>query len=67
MNSYIGGREVACVPFAGAAHRCEVGGYDLSEVVLFNGGARATGDAPGDLKAAETRARQERVGIWAAR
>ena len=67
MNSYIGGREVACVPFAGAAHRCEVGGYDLSEVVLFNGGARATGDASGDLKAAETRARQERVGIWAAR
>lgn len=67
LKSYIGGREVACVPFAGAAHRCEVGGYDLSEVVLFNGGARATNDAPGDLKAAESRARAEGVGVWARR
>jgi endonuclease YncB( thermonuclease family) len=64
MNGYIGGREVACVPFSGTAHRCEVGGYDLSEVVLFNGGGRASGDAPADLKDAEARARSAGVGIW---
>lgn len=67
MNGYIGGREVDCVPFGRASHRCELDGYDLSEVVLFNGGARATEDAPPYLQAAEARARSDRVGIWGGR
>jgi len=33
-------------------HRCEVDGWDLSEAVLFNGGGRATRDAPPALQAA---------------
>jgi len=67
MNGYIGGREVDCVPFGRASHRCELDGYDLSEVVLFNGGARATDDAPPYLQAAEARARADRVGLWGGR
>ncbi len=67
MDGYIGGREVDCVPFGLASHRCELDGYDLSEVVLFNGAARTTADAPPYLKAAEARARAERVGIWGGR
>lgn len=67
MNGYIGGREVDCVPFGRATYRCELDGYDLSEVVLFNGGARARDDAPPYLRAAEARARADRVGIWGGR
>lgn len=64
MRRYIAGREVVCQPFDAAAFRCEVGGYDLSEVVLFNGGGRALADAPPELLAAEQEARHGRVGIW---
>src|SRR5690606_16397153 len=65
MADYIGGREVLCRPAPGGRHRCEVDGWDLSEVVLFNGGGRATADAPADYVKAERKARTQRKGIWA--
>lgn len=65
MADYIGDREVECAPAAGDRHRCEVAGWDLSEVVLFNGGGRATPDAPDAYVRAERKARAERRGIWA--
>jgi 1A family penicillin-binding protein len=64
MAAYLGGKEVVCTP-SGAAHRCEVGGYDLAEVVVWNGGARAAPDAAPALKSAEAAARAARRGIWA--
>jgi 1A family penicillin-binding protein len=67
MADYIAGREVECVPSSAGRHRCEVDGWDLSEVVLFNGGGRATPDAPPDLRAAERKARAARKGIWGGR
>jgi membrane peptidoglycan carboxypeptidase len=58
-------REVICEP-AGAPerYRCSVDGQNLSEVILSNGGARASPDAPAELLAAEEEARSGRVGIW---
>ncbi len=40
---------------------------DLAETALFNGGARATADAPPAYRAAELAARQARRGVWAER
>ena len=65
MADYIGDREVQCRPAARGQHRCEVDGWDLSEVVLFNGGGRASPDAPAGYVRAERKARAERKGIWA--
>jgi hypothetical protein len=42
----------------------QVEGRDLSEVVLFNGGGRATPDATPELKAAEAKARAAGHGVW---
>jgi penicillin-binding protein 1A len=64
MAAYIGGREVVCRPAEAGRHLCEVDGYDLSEVVLHNGGGRATAEASAVLIEAERRARMERRGIW---
>jgi hypothetical protein len=47
-----------------SAHICTVEGRDLSEVVLFNGGGRASSEATPDLAAAEDHARTERLGVW---
>jgi penicillin-binding protein 1A len=58
-------REVICEPSAAPErYRCNVDGQDLSEVILSNGGARATADAPAELLAAEEEARSARLGIW---
>jgi endonuclease YncB( thermonuclease family) len=67
LAAYLRGREVLCRP-EGATdkHRCEVQGQDLSKVVLFNGGGRATPEATPDLKAAEEHARSQQVGVWGA-
>lgn len=65
MASYIGGREVSCEPAVAGQFRCAVDGWDLAHVVLFNGGARATPDAPRDLRRAESEARAASRGVWA--
>jgi len=66
LTRYLAGRTVTCQPVAGSEARlCDVDGRDLSEVVLFNGGGRASAEATPDLVAAEDRARTERLGVWA--
>jgi penicillin-binding protein 1A len=58
-------REVVCVSAPVAErYRCNVDGQNLSEIILSNGGARATSDAPAELLAAEDEARSARIGIW---
>jgi penicillin-binding protein 1A len=65
FRRYLGPREVMCEPAgAGNIYRCRVSDQDLSRVVLYNGGGRATADASPELKAAEQQARAERAGIW---
>src|SRR5262245_28930569 len=64
----LGTREVACQPIGGGnEYRCRVGDQDLSRVVLFNGGGRASGSATPELRALEQQARSTRVGIWGGR
>ena len=66
LTRYLAGRPVTCQPVPGSeAYLCGVDGRDLSEVVLFNGGGRASPEATPDLVAAEDRARTERLGVWA--
>jgi len=68
FKRYLGSREVACEPAAGSGdYRCRVGDQDLSRVVLFNGGGRATANATPELRALEQQARSTRVGIWSGR
>ena len=58
-------REVICEPSGTPErYRCNVEGQNLSEVILSNGGARATADASAELLAAEDEARSARLGIW---
>jgi membrane peptidoglycan carboxypeptidase len=58
-------REVSCEPSASPdRYRCNVDGQSLSGIILSNGGARATPDAPAELLAAEDEARSARLGIW---
>jgi 1A family penicillin-binding protein len=57
-------REVICEPASAQTYRCRVDDQDLSELVLFNGGGRASADAPAELRAAEERAREMRAGFW---
>ncbi len=58
-------REVVCIGAPTAErYRCNVDGQNLSEIILSNGGARATPDAPAELLAAEDEARSARIGIW---
>jgi 1A family penicillin-binding protein len=66
MARYIGGRQVSCLPndAVTSQYRCRVGAYDLAEAVLFNGGGRATPDAPAALKSAEEAARYAGRGLW---
>jgi endonuclease YncB( thermonuclease family) len=66
LARYLRGREVACTPLEGSdTYRCQVEDQDLSRVVLYNGGGRATADASPDLKRAEEHARESAVGVWA--
>ena len=65
LARYIGSRTVTCQPAPGSATmNCLVDGRDLSEVVLFNGGGRASPEASPELVAAEDHARSERLGVW---
>ena len=65
LTRYIGGRTVTCQPAPGSdSMNCLVNGRDVSEVVLFNGGGRASPEASPELVAAEDHARSERLGVW---
>ena len=64
LSRYIHGRVVSCDAATTSTFRCEVDGWDLSEVVLYNGGARALLDAPPTLMEAESHAKQANLGIW---
>jgi outer membrane protein OmpA-like peptidoglycan-associated protein len=63
LTAYLSANSVECRP-AGNAYRCMIGQYDLSEIIVFNGGGRATPDASSEIKAAELKARANKVGIW---
>ncbi|AWN48449.1 hypothetical protein DK419_20545 [Methylobacterium terrae] len=66
LSGYLAGRPVNCQPSQGkAAWICTVDGHDLSEVVLYNGGGRATPEATPDLVEAERHAKAGKLGIWA--
>ncbi len=65
LAGYLAGRPVSCRPVGGGStYECAVEGHDLSEVVLFNGGAKAAPDATPALVAAEDHARAQRLGLW---
>lgn len=65
LSRFLRRREVICDPTGTPErYRCVVDGQNLSEVILSNGGARATPDASAELLAAEDEARSARVGIW---
>ena len=65
LSRYLNGRPVDCeVVTPPDVYRCRVHQNDLSKVVLYNGGGRASSDAPPDLIAAEKHARSEQVGVW---
>jgi hypothetical protein len=65
LTQYLRGREVTCQPAGGReTYRCRVGEQDLSKVVLYNGGGKATAEATPELKTAEERARTAKVGVW---
>ncbi len=65
LTQYLKGREVSCEPMgANDTYRCQVGGQDLSRVVLFNGGGQPTADATPELKAAADKAREAKIGVW---
>jgi endonuclease YncB( thermonuclease family) len=65
LTRYIAGRQVACAPAVRSdRYRCQIEGRDLSEVILYNGGGRATHEATPELKAAEEKARASGIGVW---
>jgi 1A family penicillin-binding protein len=67
LARYLRGRELDCAPAEGTGHRCRIDGEDLAELVIGNGGARATAGAAPELQAAEEGARAARLGIWGRR
>jgi len=68
FRRYLANREVVCEPAGGGNdYRCRLDDQDLSRVVLFNGGGRASANASAELRALEQQARSGRVGIWGGR
>jgi penicillin-binding protein 1A len=67
LARFLARREVECAPAETSGHRCRVDGEDLAELVIANGGAKATADAPPELQAAEESARAARLGLWRGR
>jgi penicillin-binding protein 1A len=68
FRRYLGRREVSCEPVGNDnEYRCRVDEQDLSRVVLFNGGGRATANATPELRALDQQARSSRLGIWSGR
>jgi membrane peptidoglycan carboxypeptidase len=67
LRRYLGRREVVCEPAgSGNEYRCSVDDQDLSRVVLFNGGGRASANATPEMRALDRQARSTRLGIWRA-
>jgi membrane peptidoglycan carboxypeptidase len=65
LTRFLRRREVACAPGnTPGVQRCQIGGYNLSAIILAAGGGRATPDASEVLLAAEEQARSARIGIW---
>ena len=68
FRRYLGRREVACEPVGNAeVYQCRAGDQDLSRVVLFNGGGRASANASAELRRMEELARSMHTGIWGGR
>ncbi len=72
MSSYLAsqGGNVECAPRGGRPdapqYVCMTGaGYDVAEAALFNGGARASPEAPPDYLRQQELARAAKRGIWA--
>ena len=65
LADYIGEREIICRRTIDGRYRCEIDGWDLAEIVLLNGGGRATPQAAPDLLEAQRKARGEGRGVWA--
>jgi penicillin-binding protein 1A len=54
LTRFLRRREVACAPSSmPGVQRCQIGGYNLSAIILAAGGGRATPDASEELLAAE--------------
>src|SRR6476469_9001433 len=67
LRRYLGRREVVCEPAgSGNEYRCSVDDQDLSRVVLFNGGGRASANATPEMRALDQQARSIKLGIWRA-
>ena len=65
FGRYLDRGDVECTPFGDqGTYRCTLEGQDLSKVVLFNGGGRASAEATPELLATEEEARSARAGIW---
>jgi 1A family penicillin-binding protein len=65
FGRYLDRGDVECVAVGEqGSYRCTLQGQDLSKVVLFNGGGRASAEATPELLATEEEARSARVGIW---
>jgi membrane peptidoglycan carboxypeptidase len=65
LAAYIGDREITCRLTMDDRYRCALDGWDLSEIVLQNGGGHATPQAAPDLVEAQRKARSEGRGLWA--
>jgi endonuclease YncB( thermonuclease family) len=65
LSRFLRRREIACAPSeTPGLHRCRIGSYNLSAIILAAGGGRATPDASEELQAAEDQARSARIGVW---
>ncbi|MGH6886135.1 MAG: penicillin-binding transpeptidase domain-containing protein, partial [Geminicoccales bacterium] len=65
LAAYLGDREITCRLTIDDRYRCALDGWDLSEIVLQNGGGHATPQAAPDLVEAQRKARSEGRGLWA--
>jgi penicillin-binding protein 1A len=65
LAAYIGDREITCRLTMDDRYRCAIDGWDLSAVVLQNGGGHVTPQAAPDLVEAQRKARSEGRGLWA--
>jgi endonuclease YncB( thermonuclease family) len=65
LAAYLGDREITCRLTMDDRYRCTIDGWDLSEIVLQNGGGHAAPQAAPDLVEAQRKARSQGRGLWA--